>query len=193
MVGQDGVHVHAATGSRPRNGRACSFCGGHVCFEDVHFIFVDGIVADVVAGLVEVHHGLVECGEHGRHIEEVIVMAVCREDGFDLRGQWAGLCFDGFQSVRHHFLVGAYILFIKQHGLAELAYFLVGEKRIDEDAFILIQQIQSARPEVLDGEGVGAGLVFFNEFSSFYDVDVFGQLIEAAGGDAGGEGCNEAK
>ncbi len=58
---------------------------------------------------------------------------------------------------------------------------------VDEDAFILIQQIQSARPEVLDGEGVGAGFVFFNGFSLLYDVDVFGQLAQAAGGEAGGE------
>lgn len=65
-------------------------------------------------------------------------MAVCQEDGFDLRGERAGLCFNRFQSVRHHFLVGAYIFFSKQHGPSELAHFLVGEKRIDEDAFFII-------------------------------------------------------
>jgi hypothetical protein len=39
----------------------------------------------------------------------------------------------------------------------------------------------------LDGEGVGAGVVFFKGFSFFYDVDVFGQLGKRAGGEAGGE------
>lgn len=159
-----------------------------MCFQHVHFIFVDGAVANVVAGLVEVDHRLVECGKHSRHIEQVIVMAVCREDGFDLRGERARLCFNRFQSVRHHFFVGAYIFFAKQHGPSELAHFLVGEKGIDEDAFIVIQQIQSARPEVLDGEGVGAGFVFFNGFSLLYNVDILGQLGKAAWGDAGGEG-----
>lgn len=60
VVGQDGVHVYAGAVGRPGDGWACDVCGAHVCFQHVHFVFVDGAVADVVAGLVEVHHRLVE-------------------------------------------------------------------------------------------------------------------------------------
>ncbi len=68
---------------------------------------------------------------------------------------------------------------------------MVGEKGIDEDAFIVMQQIHSARPEVLHGEFFTSGFVFFNCLSLLYDVNVFRQLAQAAGVDAGGEGCEE--